>query len=173
MWGVGGLGVPLQSNSSWFATAAAPERSTSTSARRCLFHSTSRKYSSLRCLQTCGSQKHLFFSTKVMYILHTFLAGAQIFQWSIYITVVPRVADKWYWYCWRQVQSWKHFFRRWRAYQKWLVLLCGDQGRSIKHIMRNSFPMQSVRNRHLLYERLSLSSSWVTVVKNDVLCRIF
>lgn len=60
MWGVGGLGVPLQSNSSWFATAAAPEWSTSTSARRCLFHSTSRKYSSLRCLQTCGFQNHLF-----------------------------------------------------------------------------------------------------------------
>lgn len=54
------LGLPLQSNSSWSATAAAPERSTSTSARCCLFHSTSRKYSSLRCLQTCGFQKYLF-----------------------------------------------------------------------------------------------------------------
>jgi len=37
--------------------------------------------------------KIFVFSTKVMYILHTFLAGAQIFQWSIYIAVVPGIVD--------------------------------------------------------------------------------
>ena len=116
--------------------------------------------------------KTFVFSTKVMYILHTFLAGAQIFQWSICCCS---------WYCSQMIlvlltlsAILKTFLQEMTCISEvaWFALWWSGKKHQAHYekFLPNAIILKATSTPE---KAIPLSSSWVMVFKNDVSCRIF